>query len=182
MKQWIHRCADNGWMDHICPVCGFTENTDIHVQLDWNYCPNCGTRMSKLMDYPPERKGVFDSSSVYFERDHNYNFIFVSQVLHTIACVWATKTQGSVITIAEVLNALGIKADTQDYLFGWIKGRSFKPVYSVENSEECISITLSHYDYIPECVEDANEEKAAEKEYIKSDIKATEEACNRMHR
>lgn len=51
MTQWIHKFADNGWMDHICPICGFTENTDVHVQLDWNYCPNCGARMK---EYIPE--------------------------------------------------------------------------------------------------------------------------------
>lgn len=43
--HWIWRLADNGWADHICSECGFTENTDIHVSLKWNYCPNCGVKM-----------------------------------------------------------------------------------------------------------------------------------------
>lgn len=37
--------ADNGWADHTCSECGFVENTDIHVELDWNYCPNCGRKV-----------------------------------------------------------------------------------------------------------------------------------------
>lgn len=39
--------ADNGWMDHICSNCGYTVNDDVHVQYDWNYCPNCGARFVK---------------------------------------------------------------------------------------------------------------------------------------
>ena len=37
--------ADNGWADHTCSECGYTENLDIHVYLDWNYCPNCGRKI-----------------------------------------------------------------------------------------------------------------------------------------
>lgn len=37
--------ADNGWADHTCSKCGFVENTDVHVVLDWNYCPNCGRKV-----------------------------------------------------------------------------------------------------------------------------------------
>lgn len=37
--------ADNGWADHTCSKCGFVENTDIHVGLGWNYCPNCGRKV-----------------------------------------------------------------------------------------------------------------------------------------
>lgn len=43
--EWIWQLADNGWVDHICSVCGYTENTDIHVSLGWKYCPNCGAEM-----------------------------------------------------------------------------------------------------------------------------------------
>lgn len=43
--QWIFELADNGWADHICSECGYTENMDIHVHLDWRYCPMCGARM-----------------------------------------------------------------------------------------------------------------------------------------
>lgn len=43
--KWLWELADNGWADHICSVCGFTKNTDIHVRVGWRYCPNCGARM-----------------------------------------------------------------------------------------------------------------------------------------
>ena len=43
--EWIWQLANNGWVDHICSVCGYTENTDIHVSLGWKYCPNCGAKM-----------------------------------------------------------------------------------------------------------------------------------------
>ena len=44
---WIWKLADNGWADHICPVCGWTKNTDIHVSLGYNFCPNCGAEMTR---------------------------------------------------------------------------------------------------------------------------------------
>lgn len=43
--EWIWQLANNGWVDYICSVCGYTENTDIHVSLGWKYCPNCGAEM-----------------------------------------------------------------------------------------------------------------------------------------
>ena len=43
--HWIYRFADNGWADHICSECGHVENTDVHVHLDWKYCPYCGAKM-----------------------------------------------------------------------------------------------------------------------------------------
>ena len=45
--EWLWQLADNGWADHICSVCGYTKNTDIHVSLNWSYCPNCGADMRK---------------------------------------------------------------------------------------------------------------------------------------
>lgn len=42
MSKWIWRLADNGWADWICPECGWRYNDDIHVTLDYKYCPNCG--------------------------------------------------------------------------------------------------------------------------------------------
>ena len=42
---WNWKLADNGWADHICSECGFKENTDIHVKLNWGYCPKCGCKM-----------------------------------------------------------------------------------------------------------------------------------------
>ena len=40
--EWIWELADNGWVNHICPNCGYTKNTDIHVRFDWDFCPICG--------------------------------------------------------------------------------------------------------------------------------------------
>lgn len=37
--------ARNGWADHTCSECGYRENTDIHVSLGWQYCPNCGRKV-----------------------------------------------------------------------------------------------------------------------------------------
>lgn len=45
--EWKWSLADNGWADHTCSVCGYTKNTDIHVRLDWKYCPYCGSRMKE---------------------------------------------------------------------------------------------------------------------------------------
>lgn len=43
--KWLWELADNGWADHICSECGWKKNTDIHVSLGYNYCPNCGADM-----------------------------------------------------------------------------------------------------------------------------------------
>ena len=43
--HWRWELASNGWANHICSKCGFKENTDIHVKLNWRYCPNCGAKM-----------------------------------------------------------------------------------------------------------------------------------------
>ena len=48
--EWIWQLANNGWVDHVCSVCGYTENTDIHVSLGWKYCPNCGAEMKGVDD------------------------------------------------------------------------------------------------------------------------------------
>jgi hypothetical protein len=43
--HWKWKLASNGWANHICSECGFKKNTDIHVKLNWQYCPNCGAKM-----------------------------------------------------------------------------------------------------------------------------------------
>lgn len=43
--NYIWSLADNGWADHTCSNCGYVENTDVHVFLDWKYCPNCGCKI-----------------------------------------------------------------------------------------------------------------------------------------
>jgi rubrerythrin len=45
--HWIWELADNGWADWICPVCGYTKNLDIHVDIGKSKCPECGTRLRK---------------------------------------------------------------------------------------------------------------------------------------
>ena len=45
MNKWIWKLANNGWADWICPECGYTINEDIHVTLDYKYCPMCGERL-----------------------------------------------------------------------------------------------------------------------------------------
>lgn len=44
-KRWIVELADNGWMDHICPVCHYKRNLDNHVINTYRYCPYCGSRL-----------------------------------------------------------------------------------------------------------------------------------------
>lgn len=44
-NHWIVELADNGWMDHICPVCHYKRNLDNHVINTYRYCPYCGTRL-----------------------------------------------------------------------------------------------------------------------------------------
>lgn len=43
--KWNWDFANNGWADWTCSICGWKKNTDIHVNLGYNYCPNCGARM-----------------------------------------------------------------------------------------------------------------------------------------
>ena len=43
--NWITVLSENGWADHICPVCGWSKCTDVHVSLKYNYCPKCEADM-----------------------------------------------------------------------------------------------------------------------------------------
>lgn len=45
--HWNWDFASNGWADWTCSSCGFTKNVDVHVTLDWDYCPKCGARMDE---------------------------------------------------------------------------------------------------------------------------------------
>ena len=44
-SAWNSNFADNGWMDHTCAKCGYTINTDVHVSVDYDFCPGCGSPM-----------------------------------------------------------------------------------------------------------------------------------------
>lgn len=61
MSRWIWKLADNGWADWICPECGWRYNDDIHVTLDYKYCPMCG---AYLGENEKEKASVFNYSSV----------------------------------------------------------------------------------------------------------------------
>ena len=44
----ITKIADNGWLDWICTSCNkVIYNDDIHVKLNWDFCPKCGKRFKK---------------------------------------------------------------------------------------------------------------------------------------
>lgn len=51
---WNSKFSDNGWMDHICSNCGYTINTDVHVVIDYNFCPGCGSPMQNGMNKTSE--------------------------------------------------------------------------------------------------------------------------------
>ena len=53
--KWMRELADNRWANHICSVCGYMKNTDIHVRMDYNFCPNCGADMRP--EPPKEEEG-----------------------------------------------------------------------------------------------------------------------------
>lgn len=57
MSKWIWKLADNGWADWICPKCGWRYNDDIHVTLDYKYCPMCGKRLIDDDDKVEEKGG-----------------------------------------------------------------------------------------------------------------------------
>ncbi len=48
-NKWIFRLNEYGWGDTICPVCGWTYVDDIHVNLDYKYCPMCGTKLDGVV-------------------------------------------------------------------------------------------------------------------------------------
>ena len=43
---WRAEFADNGWIDWYCPYCGPVVNADNHVNIDYLFCPRCGSRMT----------------------------------------------------------------------------------------------------------------------------------------
>ena len=43
--RWIVEFDDRGWKKYSCSGCGYFRRTDIHVSLNWHYCPNCGSKM-----------------------------------------------------------------------------------------------------------------------------------------
>ena len=45
--HWKWELADNGWADTTCSNCGHVWNMDVHVSLDYDYCPYCGAKMDE---------------------------------------------------------------------------------------------------------------------------------------
>ena len=43
--KWVVEFDDRGWKKHSCSNCGYFRRTDIHVSLNWDYCPHCGAKM-----------------------------------------------------------------------------------------------------------------------------------------
>lgn len=41
--KWILTIED--WNKWTCSNCGYVKRTDIHVNIGWKYCPNCGAKM-----------------------------------------------------------------------------------------------------------------------------------------
>ena len=39
--KWILTIED--WNKWTCSKCGYVKRTDIHVNIGWKYCPNCGS-------------------------------------------------------------------------------------------------------------------------------------------
>ena len=46
--HWKWKLADNGWADTTCSNCGHVWNMDVHVSLDYDYCPYCGAKMDEV--------------------------------------------------------------------------------------------------------------------------------------
>ena len=46
--RWIHILED--WNKWECSECGFTKRTDVHVDIGYKYCPNCGCCMESEVE------------------------------------------------------------------------------------------------------------------------------------
>lgn len=45
--SYIYSFAANGWADHTCDKCGYTENLDVQCTTGFTYCPGCGRKIVK---------------------------------------------------------------------------------------------------------------------------------------
>lgn len=71
---WLVEFAENGWNDTICSVCGWTWNDDVHVHLNFRYCPNCGAFMD--LTGGEERKRIYDEGGKMKERLEHYKELY----------------------------------------------------------------------------------------------------------
>ena len=42
--ELMYQFAENGWADNYCSICHWAHNDDVHVYIDYKYCPNCGAK------------------------------------------------------------------------------------------------------------------------------------------
>ena len=46
--ELITKFSSNGWVDWICTSCNkIIYNDNVHVTLDWGYCPYCGKKFKE---------------------------------------------------------------------------------------------------------------------------------------
>lgn len=45
-NSWIIWDDRYGWPANTCSNCGYTEHHDIHISVDWNYCPKCKVKLN----------------------------------------------------------------------------------------------------------------------------------------
>ena len=57
--EWLWKFADNGWVDHYCSLCHYTENTDVHVGINYERCPRCGAHMTGTHGIRFEDDGIY---------------------------------------------------------------------------------------------------------------------------
>lgn len=43
--KWQTEDDESGWIKHTCTNCGYEKRTDVHVSMEWKYCPTCGAKM-----------------------------------------------------------------------------------------------------------------------------------------
>ena len=74
MSKWIWKLADNGWADWICPKCGWKYNDDIHVTLDYKYCPMCGEYLGETpKEQPKSATEILDECGISHSNDTEWD-------------------------------------------------------------------------------------------------------------
>ena len=52
--HWIYELED--WNRWTCSECGWSERTDVHITLGYNFCPNCGAKMESVRNRNDKRR------------------------------------------------------------------------------------------------------------------------------
>lgn len=45
-NSWILWNPTYGWPSNTCSNCGYTEHHDVHISVDWDYCPKCKVKLN----------------------------------------------------------------------------------------------------------------------------------------